>query len=62
MLFNINTLEWDKELLDLFGVPKNIYNTKTPNEISDYYLNSFEQVHGCIKDGLIERIPSYGYH
>jgi ribonuclease BN (tRNA processing enzyme) len=50
-------------LLNLFGVPKNIYNTKIPDEISDYYLQSFEQVHGCVsKDGFIERMPSYGYH
>ncbi|MCF6185112.1 MAG: glycerol kinase, partial [Bacteroidales bacterium] len=24
LLFNINTLKWDKHLLDLFNIPKNI--------------------------------------
>ena len=50
-------------LLDLFGVPQILYNTKTPNEVRDYYLKDFEQIHGCIDEsGNIQRIPSYGYH
>lgn len=50
-------------LLDLFGVPQNLYNTKTPNEVKDYYLKEYEQIHGCYNEhGIIQRIPSYGYH
>lgn len=34
MLFNINTLEWDQELLDLFGIPKEILpEVKSSSEV-----------------------------
>ena len=34
MLFNINTLEWDKELLDLFGIPESMMpEVKSSSEI-----------------------------
>jgi glycerol kinase len=32
MLFNINTLDWDAELLDLFNVPKNILPKVLPSD------------------------------
>ena len=31
MLFNINTLEWDKELLDLFGIPESMMPEVKPS-------------------------------
>lgn len=31
MLFNINTLEWDKELLDLFGIPESMMPKVVPS-------------------------------
>jgi glycerol kinase len=31
MLFNINTLDWDKELLDLFGIPKSMAPDALPS-------------------------------
>jgi glycerol kinase len=31
MLFNINTLSWDKELLDLFGIPKSMMPEALPS-------------------------------
>ena len=37
MLFNIHTLEWDKELLDLFGIPASMMPTvKSSSEIYGY--------------------------
>ncbi len=37
MLFNIHTLEWDKELLDLFGIPASMMPTvKSSSEVYGY--------------------------
>ena len=37
MLFNLHTLEWDKELLDILGIPENILPTvKSNSEIFGY--------------------------
>ena len=34
MLFNINTLEWDQELLDMFGIPRTMMpEVKSSSEV-----------------------------
>lgn len=42
MLYNINTLEWDNELLDLFGIPKSIMpKVASSSEVYDYTNTTF---------------------
>ncbi len=42
MLFNINTLEWDDELLDLFGIPRSMLpEVRDSSEIYDYSDTTF---------------------
>ncbi len=51
LFFNINTLDWDQELLDLFGIPK----TMLPD------VKASSEVYGHTKDGLFaSRIPIAG--
>jgi len=40
MLFNINTLKWDKELLDLFNIPESILPTVMPSSCLFGYTDS----------------------
>lgn len=49
-------------LLNIFGINKNIYNVLFPSEMSDYYLKEYKQSHGDICDGKLVSMPSYGYH
>ncbi|MFP4555227.1 MAG: glycerol kinase GlpK [Bacteroidales bacterium] len=42
MLYNINTLEWDDELLELFGIPKSMMPTvASSSEVYDYTNTTF---------------------
>lgn len=51
MLFNINTLEWDKELLDLFGIPESMMPE----------VRSSSEVYGRAKTGLFaNEVPIAG--
>lgn len=56
-------IELPHTLLKIFGIQDNLVNIKTPDEIQDYYLKEYEQIHGDIdKNGNIIPMPSYGYH
>ncbi|XP_004681245.1 PREDICTED: glycerol kinase 2 [Condylura cristata] len=50
MLFNIHSLEWDKELCDFFEVPMNIL----PNVCSS------SEIYGQIKGGTLDGVPISG--
>uniref|UniRef100_A0A8C5LH77 glycerol kinase n=1 Tax=Jaculus jaculus TaxID=51337 RepID=A0A8C5LH77_JACJA len=50
MLFNIHSLEWDKELCDFFEIPMNIL----PN------VWSSSEIYGLMKDGSLEGVPISG--
>ena len=50
-------------LLKIFGIEENMFNLKTPEEVTDYYLKEYKQLHGDVdKNGNIIPMPSYGYH
>ncbi|KAF7478136.1 glycerol kinase 2 [Marmota monax] len=50
MLFNIHSLEWDKELCDFFEIPMNIL----PN------VWSSSEIYGLMKSGALEGVPISG--
>ncbi|XP_049622705.1 glycerol kinase isoform X2 [Suncus etruscus] len=50
MLFNIHSLEWDKELCEFFGVPLKIL----PN------VRSSSEIYGLMKAGALEGVPISG--
>ncbi|XP_012384962.1 glycerol kinase [Dasypus novemcinctus] len=50
MLFNIHSLEWDKELCDFFGIPMEIL----PN------VRSSSEIYGLMKAGALEGVPISG--
>ncbi|MBZ3891174.1 Glycerol kinase 2 [Sciurus carolinensis] len=50
MLFNIHSLEWDKELCDFFEIPMNIL----PN------VWSSSEIYGLMKTGALEGVPISG--
>ncbi len=51
MLFNIHTLSWDPELLDLFGIPESVLPE----------VKSSSEVYGKTADGILsERVPIAG--
>ncbi|KAG8515186.1 Glycerol kinase 2 [Galemys pyrenaicus] len=50
MLFNIHSLEWDKELCDFFEIPMNIL----PNVCSS------SEIYGLIKGGTLDGVPISG--
>ncbi|XP_054978371.1 glycerol kinase isoform X2 [Sorex araneus] len=50
MLFNIHSLEWDKELCEFFGVPQKIL----PN------VRSSSEIYGLMKAGALEGVPISG--
>lgn len=49
-------------LLNIFGINKNMYNVLLPGEIEDYYLKEYRQIHGDIYNGKLIEIQAYGYH
>lgn len=50
MLFNIHSLEWDKELCEFFGIPMEIL----PN------VRSSSEIYGLMKAGALEGVPISG--
>ena len=48
--------------LEMVGIDKNMYQVVSPNEIEDYYLREYEQLHGDIVNENIVSMPAYGYH
>lgn len=61
IIFPIKELPYS--LLRLYGIQEELFKVKTPNEITDYYLKEYEQVHGDVSNnGTIIPMPSYGYH
>lgn len=49
-------------LLETFGIQKDLYNLKYPEEITAYYIKEYAQVHGdVLANGEIFPMPSYGY-
>ncbi|XP_037653950.1 glycerol kinase-like [Choloepus didactylus] len=50
MLFNIHSLEWDKELCEFFGIPMEIL----PN------VRSSSEIYGLVKAGALEGVPISG--
>ena len=61
IIFPIKALPYT--LLSIFGINENLFRVKTPDEISDYYIKEYEQLHGDVGiHGEIIPIPSYGYH
>ncbi|XP_011815058.1 PREDICTED: putative glycerol kinase 3 isoform X1 [Colobus angolensis palliatus] len=50
MLFNIHSLEWDKQLCDFFGIPMEIL----PN------VRSSSEIYGLMKAGALEGVPISG--
>lgn len=64
---NINIIYPNKEmpysLLNLFGIKKELYNIKIPNEIEDYYLKEYKQPNKLTdNENNVVNFPSYGYH
>ena len=54
MLFNINTLEWDQELLDLFGIPLSMMpEVKSSSEIYGHTKTTIF-AHRCLLPELPE--------
>ena len=52
-----------KKLLDIFGIEEKLYNLKTPQEVNDYYIKEYKQLHGDLRnDETIIQMPAYGYH
>lgn len=51
MLFNIHSLEWDKELCDFFEIPMDIL----PN------IWSSSEIYGRMKTEALEGVPISGY-
>lgn len=61
IIFPIKSLP--KQLLDIFGIEEELYNLKEPQEINDYYIKEYKQLHGDLRsDGTIIPMESYGYH
>ena len=51
-----------RNLLNIFGINKNMYNILLPRKIKDYYLKEYKQIHGDIYNGKLVGMPAYGYH
>lgn len=50
-------------LLNIYGIDESLFIVKTPDEITDYYIKEYSQLHGDVRsDGEIIPMPSYGYH
>ena len=50
-------------LLGIYGIDEKLFDVKTPEEIKEYYIKEYEQLHGDVDDkGKIIPMPSYGYH
>lgn len=61
IIFPIKELPYS--LLRIFGISEELFMVKKPNEITDYYLQEYEQKHGDVNiKGDIIPMPSYGYH
>lgn len=61
VIFPIRELPYS--LLRIYGISEELFNVKTPSEISDYYLKEYNQMHGDVdSQGNIIPMPSYGYH
>lgn len=50
LLFNINTLEWDDELLECLDIPKNILPKVLPSSYIYGYANSLTEIDESFKD------------
>ena len=61
VIFPIKELPYS--LLRIYGIGEMLFKVKTPNEVNDYYLQEYEQLHGDVNEnGEIIAMPSYGYH
>lgn len=63
----INIIYPNKEmpysLLSLFGINAKLYQTKTPNEVEDYYLKEYIHPYEITTtENNVVNFPSYGYH
>ncbi|XP_040128092.1 glycerol kinase isoform X8 [Ictidomys tridecemlineatus] len=56
MLFNIHSLEWDKELCDFFGIPMEIL----PNVRSSSEIYGLMKISHSLKAGALEGVPISG--
>lgn len=63
---NVNIIFPDKKLphnlLEIFGINEKLYHLKLPQEIKDFYIKEYKQIHGDVSlNGEIIQMPSYGY-
>lgn len=63
---NVNVIFPNKDLpntlFEIFGIRKSLYNLKLPEEIMDYCIKEYAQIHGdVLPNNKIIPMPSYGY-
>ena len=52
MLFNIHTLEWDKELLQIFGIPVSMLPTVVPSSFINGMVTDLDEINGVPIAGI----------
>lgn len=48
--------------LNIVGIDYSLYNFIYPNDVKEFYLKDYKQIHGDYRNNKLYIMPSYGYH